>query len=120
MGIIKKIDTIITVVGAAVSTYQLMTKTFKWYERKYGKGKNKKDITEQKQDEEYIRDIFDYLARDLKVSFDGEKVGSQIKNFIKQGKNAKGILFSLIYFYDVQKGDWNNSKDYQHFEYNGK
>ena len=74
------------------------------------KRKNKKDITEQKQDEEYIRDIFDYLARDLKVSFDGEKVGSQIKNFIKQGKNAKGILFSLIYFYDVQKGDWNNSK----------
>ena len=45
MGILKKIDTIITVVGAAVSTYQLMTKTFKWYERKYGKGKNKKDIT---------------------------------------------------------------------------
>ena len=45
MGILKKIDTIITVVGAAVSTYQLMTKTFKWYERKYGKGKDKKDIT---------------------------------------------------------------------------
>lgn len=45
MGILKKIDTIITVVGAAVSTYQLMTKTFKWYERKYGNGKDKKNIT---------------------------------------------------------------------------
>ena len=45
MRMLKKIDTIITVVGAAVSTYQLMTKAFKWYERKYGKGKDKKDIT---------------------------------------------------------------------------
>ena len=45
MGILKKIYTIITVVGAAVSTYQLMAKTFKWYERKYGNGKDKKDIT---------------------------------------------------------------------------
>ena len=45
----------------------------------------------------------------MKVSYDGGKVRSQINNFIKQGKKAKGILFSLIYFYDIQNGDWNNS-----------
>jgi hypothetical protein len=45
MGILKKIDTIITVVGAAVSTYQLMEKTFKWYEKKYSKRNNSGNIT---------------------------------------------------------------------------
>lgn len=45
MGILKKIDTIITVAGAVVSTYQLMIKTFKWYEKKHGKRNDKKYIT---------------------------------------------------------------------------
>lgn len=33
----KKIDTIVTVAGLVISLYELMTKTFKWYEKKYGK-----------------------------------------------------------------------------------
>lgn len=45
MGILKKIDTIITVVGAIISTHQLMVKTFKWYEKKYGKRNNSENIT---------------------------------------------------------------------------
>ena len=45
MGFIKKINTIITVVGAVISTHQLMVKTFKWYEKKHGKGNDKRDIT---------------------------------------------------------------------------
>ena len=44
MGIIKKIDTIVTVAGLAVSAFEIMQKTFKWYEKKHGK-KEKKDIT---------------------------------------------------------------------------
>lgn len=79
------------------------------YEAWVTKRSDKKNISSIKNDEEYIRDIFDYLSRDLKVSYDGGKVRSQINNFIKQGKKAKGILFSLIYFYDIQNGDWNNS-----------
>ena len=45
MVILKKIDTIITVIGAAVSTYQIMEKTFKWYEKKHGKRNNSENIT---------------------------------------------------------------------------
>ena len=45
MGVLKKIDTAITVAGVVIYTFDLMTKTFKWYERKYGQGNDKKDIT---------------------------------------------------------------------------
>lgn len=45
MEIQKKINTIMTVVGVVVSTYQLMEKTFKWYEKKYGKRNNSENIT---------------------------------------------------------------------------
>jgi len=34
MGILKKIDTAITVAGVVIYTFDLMTKTFKWYEKK--------------------------------------------------------------------------------------
>jgi len=45
MGIIKKIDTAITIIGIVTYTFDIMTKTFKWYERKYGNGNDRKDIT---------------------------------------------------------------------------
>ena len=41
----KKINTAFTVIGFAVSAYEIMCNTFKWYERKYGKGSDKKNIT---------------------------------------------------------------------------
>jgi hypothetical protein len=44
MGILKKIDTAITVIGIAAYAYDIMHKTFKWYEKKQG-NKEKKDIT---------------------------------------------------------------------------
>ena len=78
MGIIKKIDTIITVVGAAVSTYQLMTKTFKWYERKYGKGKDKKDITDEESDC-YLIDHHIVSIQPLSNSYFNQKVYNKLK-----------------------------------------
>lgn len=45
MGILKKIDTAITVAGVVIYTFDLMTKTFKWYEKKYGKRNNSENIT---------------------------------------------------------------------------
>lgn len=41
MGILKKIDTAITVIGIAAYAYDIMQKTFKWYEKKYGNKKEK-------------------------------------------------------------------------------
>lgn len=45
MGILKKIDTAITVIGIAAYAYDIMHKTFKWYEKKYGKRNNSENIT---------------------------------------------------------------------------
>lgn len=36
MGIIKKIDTAITIIGIVTYTFDIMHKTFKWYEKKHG------------------------------------------------------------------------------------
>lgn len=43
MGILKKIDTPITVIGLAAFAYEIMQKTFKWYEKKHGN--EKKEIS---------------------------------------------------------------------------
>ena len=60
-----------------------------------------------KNDEEYIDMIYDFIARDLKVSYDWWVCEAQRKKFIKENKMTnKGILFALKYFYEVKKGDW--------------
>ena len=33
----KQFNTIIAVVGTAIATFELMMRTFKWYEKKHGK-----------------------------------------------------------------------------------
>ena len=40
MGILRKIDTAITVIGIAAYAYDIMHQAFKWYEKKHG---NKKE-----------------------------------------------------------------------------
>ena len=58
-------------------------------------------------DDEYIDMIYDFIARDLKVSYDWWVCEHQRKKFIKENKMTnKGILFALKYFYEVKKGDW--------------
>ena len=77
-----------------------------WYYHKtcYGRFKEGKEI---KKDEDYEVLIFDYIARDLKVSYDYYKIHAQIQNFIKSGMTRKGILFTLKYYYDRNgKENW--------------
>lgn len=69
--------------------------------------KKGKDILSQETDEEYQKEIYDYLARCLKVPFDGGVVGSQIKTMKKKGRTVKGILFALIYYYEIKGNSWN-------------
>ena len=58
-------------------------------------------------DEDYVELIYDYIARDLKVSYDWWVCEAQRKKFIKDNKMTnKGILFALKYFYEVKHGDW--------------
>ena len=71
----------------------------------YGKFKEGKEI---KTDTDYIPLIFDYIARDLKVSYDYYKIKAQINQFVKDGMTCKGILFTLKYYYDRNgKENWD-------------
>lgn len=66
--------------------------------------------SEPKKDEEWIHYIYDFLSRDLKVSYNWHMCENQRENFIKKNKfTNKGIFFSLKYFYEIKKGDWNKS-----------
>lgn len=54
-------------------------------------------------DDDWIKMIFDFLARDLKVSYDYFLCSAQIKKFWKENKiNPKGIYFTLKYFYEIR------------------
>lgn len=59
-------------------------------------------------DEEYRAFIFDFIARDLKVSYDYHMCKAQIDKFVRENKmTVKGIFFALKYFYEIKGGDWD-------------
>lgn len=49
--------------------------------------------------------VCDYLARDIKMKVNYKKMTSQWNNLLKKGFTAKGIYFTLRYFYEIAKGD---------------
>lgn len=55
--------------------------------------------------EEWFEALKYYLNHIIKAPIDYKKLTSQWQNFLKQKKTAKGIYFSIRYFYDVLKGD---------------
>lgn len=67
-------------------------------------------FSEPLKDEEWVHYIYDFLSRDLKVSYNYHLCEAQRKKFIKENKfTNKGIFFSLKYFYDIKNGDWKKS-----------
>lgn len=59
-------------------------------------------------DREYKSFIYDFISRDLKVSYDYHMIEAQINKFVKENKcTIKGIFFTLKYFYEVKKNDWD-------------
>jgi len=57
--------------------------------------------------DDWILMIYDFLARDIKVSYDYFLCDAQIKKYWKDNKiNPKGIYFTLKYFYEVKKNPW--------------
>lgn len=54
--------------------------------------------------------LYDYLKKDLKMPLDWNKMKSQWDNFLKKGMTAKGIYFTLRYFYDIANGDPSKSE----------
>lgn len=71
---------------------------------------NYKDITKKETQEEYLENIKYYLYKDLKINVNFSKLTQQIQTFLKRGYTLKGILFTLIYFYDIQKGSIDKSQ----------
>ena len=63
-------------------------------------------------DDDWVPMIYDFLARDLKVSYNYFLCETQRKKFIRENKfTNKGIYFTLKYFYEVKKNDWNKGHD---------
>ena len=56
-------------------------------------------------DELWRSAVTDYLTKDLKISINYQKFNSQWDNFLKKKMTAKGIYFTLRYFYEIEKGD---------------
>lgn len=72
---------------------------------------SKKDIHAKMDDDVWFNATWDFLRRDLKYDFHFSKVKSQWNNFLKNKMTAKGIYFSLRYFYEIKKGDLTKSEN---------
>ena len=67
---------------------------------------NKKDDVHTVADDDMWMDAsYQFLTRDMLIAVDYRKFQSQFNNFKKKGRTAKGIYFSLLYFYRIKKGD---------------
>lgn len=69
------------------------------------------DINIELDDEMWFSAVYDYLKKDLKIVPNFTKLSSQWKNYLKKGMTAKGIYFTLRYFYEIQKGDTSKSEE---------
>ena len=69
------------------------------------------DIGAEVDDDIWKAAVYDYLRRDLKMSLNYVKFTSQWNNFLKKNMTAKGIYFTLRYFYEVAKGDPSKSEN---------
>ena len=69
------------------------------------------DINAEVEDDIWKSAVYDYLRRDLKISINYVKFTSQWENFLKKNMTAKGIYFSLRYFYEIAKGDPKKSEN---------
>jgi hypothetical protein len=69
------------------------------------------DINIEVDDEIWKSSVYEYLRRDLKISVDYPKFQSQWNYLLKKGRTAKGIYFTLRYFYEIEKGNPAESKN---------
>lgn len=84
----------------------IMSSKNKYYHRKcYDDFKNiDKDV--DKNDEEWIDNIYDLLSHDLKTKYNFFQCKTQIDNFLKSGMTKKGIFLTLYYYYILNKNKW--------------
>lgn len=90
------------------NSYWIMpSQRFYYHKDCYTEWKTQSDVNVKAQDETYISLIYDYLSRDLKVSYNYHLCETQRKKMIQKNHfTNKGIFFALKYFYDIKRGDW--------------
>ena len=69
------------------------------------------DINAEVEDDIWKSAVYDYFRKDLKMGLNYPKFTSQWDNFLKKNMTAKGIYFSLRYFYEIAKGDPSKSEN---------
>lgn len=72
--------------------------------------KRQGNLTASLTEQEWHEALVYYLNHIVKAPIDFKKLNSQWKNFLKQKKTAKGIYFTVRYFYDITKGDREKSQ----------
>lgn len=89
-------------------TWIMPSKNFYYHLKCYQEFKGKASVSAE--DADWVELIYDYLARDLHVSYNFHMCETQRKSFIKKNNfTNKGIFFALKYFYEVKHGDWGRS-----------
>lgn len=91
----------------------------KWYYHQscyedFAKKKNnlkERGLTTTVDNDLWFETVYDYLTKDLKIGLAFEKFLSQWNNFLKKGMTAKGIFFTLKYFYDIKRGNTLKSEN---------
>lgn len=81
----------------------MASRNYFYHKKCYEDWKNSTPAT----DEEYKDFIYDYIARDLKVTYDYHMCEAQREKFVKDNMTNKGIFFALKYFYDIKHNDWD-------------
>lgn len=79
-------------------------------------GKKRKSIKEndiaiELDDDFWFGAVYDYLRKDLKMNLNFTKFQSQWRHFLKKEMTAKGIYFTLRYFYEIAHGDPSKSEN---------
>ena len=69
------------------------------------------DIDIEVDDDMWKGAVYDYLKKDVRIPLDFRKFSSQWDNFLKKNMTAKGIYFTLRYFYEIEKGDATKSEN---------
>ena len=87
------------------------TSCYNDFAKKNVKLENGEGLSIEAEDDFWRTAVYDYFRKDLKISLNYPKFISQWNNFLKKGRTAKGIYFTLRYFYEIVKGDPKKSEN---------
>ena len=86
------------------------SRNFYYHKKCYDEWARKKNsVTDTADAELYFDASWKYLKEDVKIDPEFIRFQNQWKSCLKKGMTAKGIYFSLRYFYEIKKGDKDKS-----------